>query len=128
MARLAPQEIPPLPDYATLTPSPAVTDSIERVAGLLGTALRISVPSTRREFIGTFVCIDPQGNLVLDQAREWEVEVDPATGAIVKRTGDADGRDVGLVLIKRAIWGTVERLKSRDERMRDEQQNGCAPS
>ncbi|GAA5883731.1 hypothetical protein JCM16303_002342 [Sporobolomyces ruberrimus] len=121
-------EIPAVPPYSSLKPAPCSTRPIHDIASLLGTTLRLTVPSTSRQFIGTFVCIDPQGNLVLDQAREWEIDLDGDTQAIHRRKGE--GRDVGLVLVKREIWGHVERLRTEEERIRDAQRNpnGCNPS
>ncbi|GAA5837074.1 hypothetical protein JCM3766R1_006524 [Sporobolomyces carnicolor] len=121
----ASQEIPAMPSYASLKPAPASTPEIDEITALLGTTIRVSVPSTSRRFVGTFVCIDPQGNLVLDQAIESELDAETAKPLA------REGRDVGLVLIKRAIWGKVERLKTEAEMMRDKHDRdpiGCTPS
>ena len=119
--------IPPLPPYTSLKPPPATSPSIQFLTSLLGTSLRLTVPSTSRQFIGTFVCIDPQGNLVLDQAREWEIE--SKEGKVLKRIGQ--GRDVGLVMIKKEIWGSIERIRTEEEVGEEAQgqaTNGCNPS
>ncbi|GAA5843252.1 hypothetical protein JCM5353_000720 [Sporobolomyces roseus] len=118
--------IPPLPPFTSLKPPSAITNSIHSVSSLLGTSLRLTVPSTCRQFIGTFVCIDPQGNLVLDQAREWEIELNE--GKVQRRIGE--GREVGLVLIKKEIWGSIERVRTEEEVIKGEekQATGCTPS
>ncbi|GAA5944592.1 uncharacterized protein JCM15063_000049 [Sporobolomyces koalae] len=120
-------EIPPLPPFPSLKPVPNSTSAIDLITALLGSSLRVTVPSTSRQFIGTFVCIDPQGNLVLDQTREWEVEIESGSGRVEQRNGS--GRNVGLVLIKRGIWGSIERLKSDEERAVEHAGTpGCTPS
>ena len=120
-------DIPPLPPYTTLKTPPVSSPSIQFLTSLLGTSLRLTVPSTSRQFIGTFVCIDPQGNLVLDQAREWEIELNK--GKLKRRIGQ--GRDVGLVMIKKEIWGSIERIRAEEEVGEEAQgqaTNGCNPS
>jgi len=120
-------DIPPLPPYTSLKPPPVSSPSIQFLTSLLGTSLRLTVPSTSRQFIGTFVCIDPQGNLVLDQAREWEIELNK--GKLKRRIGQ--GRDVGLVMIKKEIWGSIERIRAEEEVGEEAQgqaTNGCNPS
>ncbi|GAA5965107.1 hypothetical protein JCM3765_004860 [Sporobolomyces pararoseus] len=128
MSLVSTNAIPSIPELSSLKPPPASSPSIDFITSLLGSSIRITVPSTCRQFIGTFVCIDPQGNLVLDQAREWEIELDSETRNVKSRRGE--GRDVGLVLIKREIWGKVERLRTEEERMTEEarQTGQCNPS
>ncbi|GAA5906781.1 uncharacterized protein JCM6883_005688 [Sporobolomyces salmoneus] len=119
-------EIPPIPAPNSLKPAPASTRSIDFITSLLGSTIRLAVPSTSRQFIGIFVCIDPQGNLVLDQAREWKLDGNQEGN----RSSLSEGRDVGLILIKRGIWGKMERLRTEDEKLRDEanQTGSCNPS
>ncbi|GAA5945119.1 hypothetical protein JCM3775_000914 [Rhodotorula graminis] len=121
-------ELPPLPHYASLKPTPRSTPAIAALEATIGSLYRVTVAHTSRQFLGTFVCIDPQGNLVLDAALELELD---SEGRVVS---DPRGRDVGLVLIQRRWWTKVERLKS-DEELRDElvraqqaEAQGCAPS
>lgn len=122
-------ELPELPPFDSLKPAPRTTPAIAALESTLGSLYRVTVGHTSRQFLGTFVCVDPQGNLVLDAALEFELD---SGGRIV---GDPSGRDVGLVLIQRRWWTRVERLKSEDE-MREElmraqgqgQAQGCAPS
>ncbi|GAA5975444.1 hypothetical protein JCM5350_006481 [Sporobolomyces pararoseus] len=123
-------EIPPIPELSSLKPPPTCSPSIDFITSLLGSSIRITVPSTSRQFIGTFVCIDPQGNLVLDQAREWETELDQAETGQQSESRNGEGRDVGLVLIKREIWGKVERMRTEEEKVNDEakQTGQCNPS
>jgi small nuclear ribonucleoprotein (snRNP)-like protein len=122
------EEIPPIPEISSLKPAPTSSPSIDMISSLLGSSIRITVPSTSRLFIGIFVCIDPQGNLVIDQAREWEIELEDEKGTVKRRNGE--GRDVGLVLIKREIWGKVERLRTEEEKMRGDEDptQSCRPS
>ncbi|GAA5942828.1 hypothetical protein JCM10213_002963 [Rhodosporidiobolus nylandii] len=117
-------DIPPLPPFDSLKPPPAETPSIAALTSVLGSLFRVTVSYTPRLFIGTFVAIDPQGNLVLDQTLEFEVDED----GLVK--GDPKGRDVGLVMIPRQWWKTVERIKTEEELDAEarEQQEGCRPS
>jgi small nuclear ribonucleoprotein (snRNP)-like protein len=119
-------DVPPLPPYNSLKPTPASTPSIDLLTSTLGSLFRITLNHTPRLFIGTFVAIDPQGNLVLDQALEFEV--DEETGAV---TGDPKGREVGLIMVPRKWWKTVERMKTEeemDEEASKGQTEGCTPS
>lgn len=118
-------DIPPLPPYHSLKPRPASTPSIDLLTSSLGSLFRITVTHTPRLFIGTFVAIDPQGNLVLDQALEFEVD---ENGAV---KGDPRGRDVGLIMVPKRWWKTVERMKieaEMDEEVRKQESEGCRPS
>ncbi|GAA5859542.1 hypothetical protein JCM8547_006870 [Rhodosporidiobolus lusitaniae] len=117
-------DIPTLPAFHSLKPPPASTPSILALTATLGLLYRITVTHTPRLFLGTFVALDPQGNLVLDQALEFELD---GEGRVV---GDPRGREVGLVMVPRRWWKTVERVKTEEE-MDDEarqQGEGCRPS
>ncbi|GAA5993073.1 hypothetical protein JCM10908_003091 [Rhodotorula pacifica] len=124
-----PIEIPPLPAFDTIKPQPITTPAIAALTDTIGSLYRVTVAHTSRLFLGTFVCIDPQGNLVLDQTLEFELGGD---GEI---KGDPQGRDVGLVMIKRKWWTRVERMLTDEERraayerqLAQESQRGCTPS
>ncbi|GAA5870052.1 hypothetical protein JCM1840_003568 [Sporobolomyces johnsonii] len=125
-----PLSVPPIPPYASLKPPPRVTPSISQCTSTLSSLYRVTVPASSRQFIGTFVSIDPQGNLVLDQASECEVHLDD--DGTVSQSKGAQPRDVGLVMIPRKWWGKVERLRTDDERAAECEQRrgaqGCAPS
>ncbi|GAA6056747.1 hypothetical protein JCM3770_005876 [Rhodotorula araucariae] len=122
-----PLDLPPLPAFSSLKPAPRDTPAIAALQGTLGTLYRLTVSGpTQRQFLGTFVCVDAQGNIVLDAALEFELDAD---GRV---QGDPAGREVGLVMVPRKWWARVERLKTEQER-RDELahvqgQSGCAPS
>ncbi|GAA5867084.1 hypothetical protein JCM3774_004387 [Rhodotorula dairenensis] len=128
----APCEVPELPAFGSLKPPPATTPAIAALAATIGSLYRVTVAHTSRTFLGTFVCIDPQGNLVLDQTLEFELG---PGGEVV---GDPQGREVGLVMIKRKWWTRVERIPTEQEE--EEQraayeaelaradQRGCTPS
>lgn len=73
-------------------PSPAVA----ALAKTLDSLYRISI-SDGRVFTGQFVCIDPQGNIVLDRTTE----------AVPGK--DVEPRDVGMVLVPKRFWLRVER-------------------
>lgn len=99
-------------------PAPA---SIATLSSTLGTLYRVtlnaeSIPH-RRIFIGSFIAVDPQGNLVLDRTVEFEYQ----NGQDTTRAEAAPpvGRDVGMVLIPRKWWGTVEREVTLEEQMGD---------
>lgn len=122
-------DVPPLPPFYNVKPPPAETLAIKALARTLGSLYRVTVAETQRLFLGTFVCVDPQGNLVLDQTLEFELD---DAGAV---KGDPKGRDVGLVMIKREHWTRVERMPTDQERRRmweqqaaEEGQRGCTPS
>ncbi|BGP50241.1 hypothetical protein JCM10450v2_006157 [Rhodotorula kratochvilovae] len=106
-----PVELPPLPPFNSLKPLPRSTPAIAALQATLGSLYRLTVSGpTPRQYLGTFVCLDPQGNLVLDGALEFELDAD---GQV---RGDPAGREVGLVMVPRRWWTSVERLKSEDER------------
>ncbi|BGP26498.1 N(alpha)-acetyltransferase 38, NatC auxiliary [Rhodotorula toruloides] len=120
--------IPALPPLNTLKPAPVRTPAIEALTSTLGTLYRITVSHTSRQFVGTFVCLDPQGNIVLDQAVELVVDE--------RRQVKGEGREVGLVMVPRKWWTRVERMRTQEE-VEDEifvreeeprQQDGCRPS
>ncbi|KAL8292343.1 hypothetical protein RQP46_001809 [Phenoliferia psychrophenolica] len=67
----------------------------------LDSLYRISIEDGR-VFTGQFVCIDPQGNIVLDHATELA-------------PGQSDLRDVGMVLVPKRFWVTVERDVGGDD-------------
>lgn len=78
------------------------------LAATLNSTYRIRI-ADGRTFVGSFVCIDPQGNIVLDRALEY-------VGGVVGVIGDeegtqelGEGRDVGMVLVKKQYWVKVER-------------------
>ena len=128
-AMSVPVEIPTLPAFGSVKPRPVITPAIAALTDTIGSLYRVTVAHTSRLFLGTFVCIDPQGNLVLDQTLEFELGQD---GEIV---GDPQGREVGLVLIKRKWWTRVERMLTEDERrlayerqLAESSQGGCTPS
>ncbi|GAA6031568.1 hypothetical protein JCM8097_006525 [Rhodosporidiobolus ruineniae] len=126
MATLTPlSDIPTLPPFDSLKPPPAYTPSILSTTALLGSLLRITLTHSPRLFIGAFTALDKQGNLVLDQAVEFEL--DEQTGKVV---GDPHGRDVGLVMIPRKWWKTAERCKTEEEMDEEARQqgDGCRPS
>lgn len=122
-------DVPNMPPFGTLKPPPARTAAIEALASTLGSLYRITVAHTARQFVGTFVCVDPQGNIALDQAVEYEL--DGQRGA--------PGREVGLVMVPRKWWTRVERMRTQEEveqemaeleerRRSAAQQEGCRPS
>lgn len=103
-----------------------LSSSLSTFASTLGTLYRVTLNEDaaphRRIFIGQFIAIDPQGNLVLD--RTVEFQHDPVTNNVhleSESTGTEQkstvGRDVGMVLIPRKWWGTVEREWSFEEQM-----------
>lgn len=126
----APCEIPPLPAFGSLKPRPAMTPAIAALAATIGSLYRVTVAHSSRMFLGTFVCVDPQGNLVLDQTLEFTL------GADGEVTGDPQGRDVGLVMIKRKWWTRIERIPTEEEEQRaayeaelaQADHRGCTPS
>ncbi|GAA5981045.1 hypothetical protein JCM11641_001438 [Rhodosporidiobolus odoratus] len=118
-------DIPTLPSFDSVKPPPAQTPSILALTSTLGSLYRITVKHTPRLFVGTFVAVDPQGNIVLDQTLEFEVD---DSGSLV---GDPKGREVGLVMVPRKWWKTVERMKSEEEmeaEVNQQQKEGCRPS
>lgn len=70
------------------------SNPVEALTNLLDTTFKISIQDGRT-FIGTFICIDPQGNIVLDRTSEF----------VKDKVG---GRDVGMVLIPKKYWLTIE--------------------
>ncbi|BGP10186.1 hypothetical protein JCM10049v2_006069 [Rhodotorula toruloides] len=123
--------IPPLPAFQSLKPPPALTPSIQALTSTLGSLYRLTISHTSRQFIGTFVCVDPQGNIVLDQAAEYELD---EQGSV-----RGEGREVGLVMVPRKWWTRVERMRTEEEleeewasgaeeRRKELQQEGCRPS
>ncbi|ORY48830.1 hypothetical protein BCR35DRAFT_356167 [Leucosporidium creatinivorum] len=91
---------------------PNHTPSITALTATLGSTYRLSIPSGRT-FLGQFLCIDPQGNLILDQTVEYE-----------GTEGKGDGREVGMVLVPRKWWGCVEREVQAQGEEEDEEQKG----
>lgn len=72
-----------------------MTPAIHELRATLGTNYRIRIKDGRT-FVGQFLCVDPQGNIVLDCAIEY--------------VGQAlEGRDVGMVLVPQRWWDSVER-------------------
>ncbi|KAL7341884.1 hypothetical protein BJY59DRAFT_713299 [Rhodotorula toruloides] len=123
--------IPPLPAFQSLKPPPALTPSIQALTSTLGSLYRLTISHTSRQFVGTFVCVDPQGNIVLDQAVEYELD---EQGSV-----RGEGRKVGLVMVPRKWWTRVERMRTEEElevewaageeeRRKELQQEGCRPS
>ncbi|KAI5477217.1 hypothetical protein MNV49_006590 [Pseudohyphozyma bogoriensis] len=76
----------------------------------LETLYRVSV-SDGRTFVGSFVAVDQQGNLVLDRA----VELSPSSREEGGEKG-GDEREVGLVLLKKEHWVSVEREEKEEEK------------
>jgi small nuclear ribonucleoprotein (snRNP)-like protein len=91
------------------------TPAIAHLTSTLGSTYRVTI-SSGRSFVGSFVCIDPQGNLVLERTTEYEGEV-----------GQGEGRDVGMVLVPRKWWTKVERELLPGEEA-DEDKAGCVPA
>lgn len=85
----------------TINPPPHITAAISALTATLDETYRIKI-TDGRTFIGQFVCLDAQGNLVLDNTIE-RVENHEREEA----NGD---REVGLVLLKKKWWVKVERL------------------
>jgi small nuclear ribonucleoprotein (snRNP)-like protein len=78
------------------------------LAATLNSTYRIRI-ADGRTFVGSFVCIDPQGNIVLDRALEYVVGVVGGSGDEVDTEELGEGRDVGMVLVKKQYWVKVER-------------------
>ncbi|KAM0754036.1 hypothetical protein T439DRAFT_170051 [Meredithblackwellia eburnea MCA 4105] len=74
--------------------------AVERLAQTLNTTYRVSV-TDGRTFTGQFVCIDPQGHIVLDKCVET-------------MAGTSGDREVGLVLVPQRHWVKVERDTTGD--------------
>lgn len=93
---------------------PSSSPSSPAIAALsrtLSTSYRLTTTDSRT-FIGAFVCLDPQGNLILDDALEY-VE------------GEEEGREVGLVMVPRRWWVSVERECKGVESEELEGEEGC---
>lgn len=95
---------------------PNQTPAIAALTATLGHTYRVSIPSGRT-FLGQFLCIDPQGNLILDQTVEYEG--DGAQGP---------GREVGMVLVPKKWWDRVEREVTSELGESEEEQKGCQQS
>ncbi|KAK4701551.1 hypothetical protein P7C70_g4678, partial [Phenoliferia sp. Uapishka_3] len=76
--------------------SPRASPAVGALSKTLDSLYRISIPDGRI-FTGQFVCIDPQGNIVLDRT----VELAPEPGSVP--------RDIGIVMVPKRYWVTVER-------------------
>lgn len=66
----------------TLNPPPNHTSSVQTLTTLLGTNLKITIKD-HRTFIGEFVCLDPQGNLILEGANEFINQFERSVGMIL---------------------------------------------
>lgn len=95
---------------------PNTTSSIAALTSTLGQTYRVSIPSGRT-FLGQFLCIDPQGNLILDQTVEYEGE-----------GTQGEGREVGMVLVNKKWWGSVQREVTSELEEGEEEQKGCQQS
>lgn len=95
---------------------PNHTPAITALTATLGHTYRVSIPSGRT-FQGQFLCIDPQGNLILDQTVEYE-------GNEVK----GQGREVGMVLVPKKWWGAIQREVTSEIGGEEEEQKGCQQS
>jgi len=78
----------------------AAHPTVAALAATLSSRYRITTPD-QRTFSGSFVCVDPQGNFVLDHT----IELAPPSTI----TSERGRRELGLVLIPRRHWVTVER-------------------
>lgn len=76
---------------------------VETLTSTLNTTYKISIPDGRI-FIGTFICIDPQGNIILDRTTEYVKQKIEEEGEEGKK-----GREIGMVLIPKKYWMSVER-------------------
>jgi len=90
----------------SVDPPPRATPAIAKLASTLGRTYRVTVQDGR-VFVGIFVCIDHDGNLVLDRTSEFEPR---GTKAGERAVLDPmyKGRLVGLVLVPRKQWAKVE--------------------
>lgn len=83
----------------TSTTHPAVA----RLKGLLSRTLRICA-SDERIFIGTFVCVDKQGNVILTNTEEFRLG-----GSLTQ------GRHVGMIMVP---WRMVLKVEAQDAKGR----------
>lgn len=86
----------------TLNPPPNDTPSIAAIQRTLRRQYRLQTLD-RRVFTGELVCIDKQGNIILDYA----TELPPPP----EKSGEAElraAREVGLVLIPKRWWRSIE--------------------
>lgn len=84
----------------TATPtSPSNSTSSSFLQNLLNKTLRISLTDTRT-FIGQFICVDRQQNIILSNAEEFlSPELERKRGAPVSR-GYFGGREMGMVMFR----------------------------
>jgi small nuclear ribonucleoprotein (snRNP)-like protein len=85
----------------TLNPSPASSPAILAITDTLGSFYRVKIKDGR-SFVGQLVAVDGDGNLVLDNT------IESSTPANVRGEEGENEREVGLVLLKKKWWVSVE--------------------
>lgn len=89
-------------DSPTTTPS-----SSSFLRSLLNATLRIKIRDDRT-FVGTFICVDKQQNIILTQAEEFLTpEAERKSGSPISR-GYFGGREVGMIMISGKDVITIE--------------------
>ena len=84
----------------TLNPPPNDTPAIKAIERTLHQRYRFELLDGRR-LLGQLVCLDKQGNIILDFATEFPPLDDSAQR-------DREARDVGLILIPKKWWRSIE--------------------
>lgn len=87
----------------TLNPPPNTTTAITAIERTLKQQYRIEILDSR-VFTGQLVCLDKQGNIILDYATETPPPIGN-TGDGESRAGEA--REVGLVMIPKRHWKSI---------------------
>ncbi|SGY60839.1 BQ5605_C007g04492 [Microbotryum silenes-dioicae] len=98
--------IQPRPPIPPITPTPFT----QLVESFLNQSLAVLVASDARLLVGYFICLDQQGNLVLDNTYEYPAEKDEQEeeGVLpLNRLASQEGRSVGMVLVPRKEWKGV---------------------
>ncbi|SCV71427.1 BQ2448_3015 [Microbotryum intermedium] len=103
--------IHPPPPIPPITP----TRSTQLVSSMLNESIAVLIASDARLVIGSFTCLDHQGNLVLNETYEY-----PASGSEkeqgwhkqrrdfpVHRLTSRQARSIGMVMVPRKEWGGV---------------------
>lgn len=86
----------------------AADEAVANIRKVLGSVVRVSV-CDGRVLIGTLICIDGEGNTVLQDCEEW---IEPSTASGENRV-EASRRWLGLLNIKRDLLISLEADASR---------------
>ena len=100
----------------------STSSAVEELRSMLGSTFRVTINTdtktqTTRTFLGTFSCIDKQGNLVLEQTTEYYYNYNEKHTAHSDDDDDDDdseegtgagSRQVGMVLIPKKHWNQIQ--------------------